>query len=88
MPQIASIHDTVKSFILTEFLPDENPDALQDSTPLITTGILDSIATLKLVAFLEQQFGIQIQAHETGVDHLNTLGDIERLVASKQGLET
>jgi acyl carrier protein len=88
MTQTASVHDTVKSFILTEFLPDENPGALEDSTPLITTGILDSIATLKLVAFLEKEFGIQIQAHEAGVDHLNTLGDIERLVASKQGLET
>ena len=88
MSQTASIHDTVKSFILTEFLPDEDPDALEDSTPLITTGILDSIATLKLVAFLEQQFGIQIQAHEAGVDHLNTLSDIARLVASKKGRET
>ena len=88
MSQTASIHDTVKSFILSEFLPDESPDALEDSTPLITTGILDSIATLQLVAFLEKQFGIQIQAHEASVDHLNTLSDITRLVASKKGLET
>lgn len=88
MSQTALIHDAVKSFILTEFLPDESPEALEDSTPLITTGILDSIATLKLVAFLEQRFGIQIQAHEASVDHLNTLSDITRLVASKKSLGT
>ena len=88
MSQTALIHDAVKSFILTEFLPDEDPDALEDSTPLITTGILDSIATLQLVTFLEEKFDIQIQAHEAGVDHLNTLSDITRLVASKKGLET
>jgi acyl carrier protein len=88
MSQIVFIHDTVKSFILDEFLPDESPDALEDSTPLITTGILDSIATLQLVTFLEEKFDIQIQAHETSVDHLNTLSDIVRLVASKKGVET
>jgi acyl carrier protein len=88
MSQIVFIHDTVKSFILDEFLPDESPDALEDSTPLITTSILDSIATLQLVTFLEEKFDIQIQAHETSVDHLNTLSDIVRLVASKKGVET
>jgi acyl carrier protein len=88
MSQIVFIHDIVKSFILDEFLPDESPDALEDSTPLITTGILDSIATLQLVTFLEEKFDIQIQAHETSVDHLNTLSDITRLVASKKGVET
>lgn len=74
----------VKDFILREFLPGEDPDELQEDTPLITGGILDSIATLKLVAFLEEQFGISIAAHEADVDHLNTLNDIAALVASKQ----
>jgi acyl carrier protein len=74
----------VKEFVLREFLPGEDPNELQDDTPLITGGILDSIATLKLVAFLEEQFGISIAAHEADVDHLNTLNDIASLVASKR----
>jgi acyl carrier protein len=74
----------VKDFILREFLPGEDPNELQDDTPLITGGILDSIATLKLVAFLEEQFGISIAAHEADVEHLNTLNDIAALVASKR----
>ena len=45
------INADVKGFILKEFLPGESPEQLTDSTPLITGGILDSIATLKLVAF-------------------------------------
>lgn len=78
------IESTVKDFILREFLPGEDPDELQEDTPLITGGILDSIATLKLIAFLEEQFGISIAAHEADVDHLNTLTDIASLVAGKQ----
>jgi len=78
------IQAKVKDFILSEFLPGEDANELQEDTPLITGGILDSIATLKLVAFLEEQFGVSIAAHEADVDHLNTLSDIGALVKSKQ----
>lgn len=80
----SAIQSSVKAYILNEFLPGEDPSALTDTTPLITTGILDSIAVLKLVTFLESQFGITLEAHETDAEHLNTLADITRLVASKQ----
>jgi acyl carrier protein len=73
----------IKGYILEEFLPGENPAALTDVTPLITGGILDSLATIKLVAFLEERFKIQIQAHETMVDYLDTISDIAQLVQSK-----
>ena len=79
------IKATVKSFILNEFLPGEDPAALTDATPLMTTGILDSIAVLKVVTFLENQFGITIEPHEAVVENLNTLSDICRLVMSKNG---
>jgi acyl carrier protein len=82
------IQAPVKDFILREFLPGEDPNELQEDTPLITGGILDSIATLKLVSFLEEQFGISVAAHEASVDYLNTIADIARLVRSKRGAKT
>lgn len=85
MPHNPRLEETVKGYIYKEFLPGEDPNELTHSTPLITTGILDSIATLKLVLFLEQQYRIQIQAHEVDVEHLNTIADICRLVDSKLG---
>lgn len=78
------VKEIIKDYILQEFLPGENPAALTDSTPLITGGILDSLATLKLVVFLEERFKIQIQAHETMADYLDTVSDIAQLVNSKQ----
>ena len=82
------IKNTVKTFILNEYLPGEDPVALTDGTPLMTTGILDSIAVLKMVTFLEDQFGIVIQPHEAVVENLNTLSDISRLVTSKRAAPT
>ena len=78
------IKSKVKSFILNEYLPGEDPAALTDTTPLMTTGILDSIAVLKLVTFLENDFGITIEPHEAVVENLNTLSDMARLVMSKR----
>jgi acyl carrier protein len=75
---------TVKTFILNEYLPGEDPAALTDGTPLMTTGILDSIAVLKIVTFLENQFHITIEPHEAVVENLNTLSDIARLVMLKK----
>ena len=78
------IQDVVREYILREFLPGEDPEELTGETPLITGGILDSISTLKLVVFLEETFGVTIEAHEAGVDHLNTLARIVELVDSKK----
>ena len=77
------IKNSIKSYILDEFLPGENPDLLTETTPLVTGGILDSLATLKLVAFLEQSYGIEIQPHEIGTDNLDTLLAIAKLVNTK-----
>jgi acyl carrier protein len=73
----------IQHFILSEFLANESPDELTVETPLITGGILDSISTLKLVTFLESRFGITIEAHEAGIDHLDSIKRIAVLVAMK-----
>jgi acyl carrier protein len=78
----------VKSFILNEYLPGEDPTALTDDTPLMTTGILDSIAVLKVVTFLENEFGISIQPREAVVKNLNTISDIVCLVTFKKASPT
>ncbi|MGH7505865.1 MAG: acyl carrier protein [Longimicrobiales bacterium] len=74
----------MKDFILREFLPGENPDELKADTPLFSSGILDSLATLRLSVFLEDGFGIRMAAHELSEENLGTIADIENLVASKK----
>lgn len=73
---------TVKGFILDRFLPGEDPQLLTPTTELIRSGILDSLATLELVTFLEERFGIQLEAHELA-GKLSSLAEIERLVNAK-----
>jgi acyl carrier protein len=74
----------VRQYILREFLPGVGEHELTDTTQLISGGILDSLATVKLVAALEERYGIEIQAHEASVTHLNTVDDIVALINDKR----
>lgn len=83
MPDKNAIMKATKEFILSEFLEGEDPDELTEDVELISSGILDSLATLKLVTFLENEYDVKIEAHEADEDNLNTLADIASLVESK-----
>ena len=78
------IRAQLRDYLLREYLPGEDPAELTDDTPLISGGILDSIGTLKLVVFLEDQFGVRVEAHETGIDHLDSIGLIVRFIDRKR----
>ncbi len=84
MPNQAQIQEAVRTYILEQFLPGEDPENLQPTTELATSGILDSIGTLQLVAFLEERFGITVEAHEADVHNLNSVESITALVHSKE----
>ena len=73
----------IKRFIMEEFLPGEDPDELTDTTPLISGGILDSIATLKLVMFMEDEFKVSFEPHEVDKENLDDLASIVRLLHTK-----
>ena len=77
------ITEAVKEFILKEFLLGQDPSELTEKTPLITSRVLDSLATIKLVAFLEETFKIKVKPHETDAEYMDTLADITNLVQSK-----
>ncbi len=78
-----SLQQELKDFIMKEFLPGESPDDLTETTPLISAGILDSIATLKLVMHIEETYGVSFEPHEVDKENLDTLNLITRLLRSK-----
>ena len=73
----------IKSYVLDAFLPGADPAELGDDTALISSGILDSLATVRLVTFLEDQYKIEIAAYEANADNLDSLAQIAALVRSK-----
>lgn len=80
---LQSIKRALKDYILEDLLPGEDPAALEDSTPLITGGVMDSIATIKFAAFVDQKYGVDLEAHELSADYIDTLAQMADLIFSK-----
>jgi acyl carrier protein len=75
--------EEIRQFILSEFLPGESASNLKDDTPLRSSGILDSVATLRLVSFLEERYGVELEAHEADVENFDQINSIAALMESK-----
>ena len=85
MSELQATEQALKDFILREFLEGDESEELTAETPLVSSGIMDSLATLKLVSWLEEEFGFAIEPHEADEEHLDTIGSIVALIASKRG---
>ena len=81
------IERAVREYLLSEPLQGEDPEALAGSTPLLTSGILDSIGITRLVMYLEDNFGVTISTQEVNAEHLNTVDLIVGTVIAKLDLK-
>ena len=77
------IKQQIRQF-LSELLPDGKMSNLGDDTPLRTSGILDSMALLRLVGLVEEKFGIEVSAYEAGIEHFDRIDDIAAFVQRKR----
>jgi acyl carrier protein len=75
---------TIRRFILCTHLPGESPDTLSDDTPLQSSGILDSLAVVGLIAFLEKEFQVELDVYDTAIERFDTIRDIASTVVRKQ----
>lgn len=73
----------VRKYIAENFLPNVPLAAIDDSMPLISGGVIDSIGMIGLVAFLESRFDVEFLPREIDVHGLDTLERIEELMRRK-----
>lgn len=77
------IIDTVRTFLLRECFQGQDDAEIPEDQSLIHSGLLDSVGTLKLVLFLEQSFGIDIDGSDIADGKIDTLTAIDTLVSTK-----
>lgn len=83
MEDKSATKEALRAYILSEFLPGESPRNLKDDTPLRTSGVLNSMGLLRLVSFVEDKYGIELEAHETGIEDFHTIDAIANLIERK-----
>ncbi len=77
------IKGTVRQYIFENHLGGELSQSLQDTTPLITSGLIDSIGVLSLINFLERRFAVEFTPREIGLHDLETVERIHQAIHRK-----
>ncbi|MBI4259021.1 MAG: acyl carrier protein [Actinobacteria bacterium] len=77
----ADVKDRIRRFIAEEVLFDEGRQ-VGDRDELLG-DVLDSLALLQLVEYIEQQFGFEVDDAEMVPENFRTLDDLERYVRSR-----
>lgn len=54
--------------------------AIDQNTPLISTGLIDSLHVAALLALLEQEYGKVINTRDVGTDNFDTPKQMERFL--------
>ncbi len=73
----------IRQFILENFYI-RDPSEVADDTLLVTNGIVDSTGMLEVIAFLEEQFGIEVADEETTPENLDSIDRMAAFVGRKQ----
>lgn len=79
-----SVITAVERFINDEILFGEEQTKLDPDESLLSSGILDSMALLRLVGFIEERFGVTVGDGELIPDNFETINQIEAFVGTKR----
>lgn len=70
---MSELKEKIKQFIMTEVNPERNLERLSDDEPLVDSGIVDSLGVLKIMAFLDEEFGIDLSAGQIKLQNFNSV---------------
>jgi acyl carrier protein len=77
---MSDLKQTIREYVVKEYLEDGDDREVADDTPLITGGIVDSFSMVSLKRFLERRYGIQIPDAEATPQAFDSVDSIAALV--------
>lgn len=81
MSEVAGFQDRIR----TLFLKEMHLDVASMDVDLFETGVIDSLAFVNLLVYLEQEFGIRISLDDLELDHFRSIARIAEFIASRNG---
>ncbi|MGQ0715419.1 MAG: acyl carrier protein [Gemmatimonadaceae bacterium] len=84
-----SLGPSLVRFISDNLIGDRAPASIDETTPLIDSGIIDSMGLLQIVTFIEERTGVRIPDDAVVPDNFQTVDSMERMVdALRSGVAT
>ncbi len=70
----------IRDYVAREYLEEGDEREINETTPLITGGIVDSFSMVSLKRFLEKKYSIKIPDEDASPDAFDTVQSIAALV--------
>jgi acyl carrier protein len=81
--QSSTIKDQIREFVRRELALPKGITSFTDDTSLTENGVVDSLGIFRLVAFLEEAFGVRVGDEEITAENLQSINIMEQFVISK-----
>jgi acyl carrier protein len=81
------ITKVVRDYIIREYVPEGDDQEISETTPLISSGIVDSFSMVSLLRFLEKKYAIHIPDSAATPEAFDTVERIVVLVRRFQKAE-
>jgi acyl carrier protein len=78
------MHETVREYIVDEYVDEDDDVEIENDTPLISSGIVDSFSMVSLKVFLEKKYDIKLPDSEATPEAFDTVNSIVELVKKHQ----
>jgi methoxymalonate biosynthesis acyl carrier protein len=76
--------EQLREYVTSRFAR-ERPTPIAPDDDLLREGVLDSIAIMEIIGFLETTCGVSVDGDEVTVDNFRSLAAMTRLVERKRG---
>lgn len=79
-----SIKQTIRRYILENFLFTDDESALQDDDSFLAAGMIDSTGVLEITLFIEETFGIKVKDDEMLPENLDSVDNLVAFIQRQQ----
>lgn len=76
--------DELWEYIQENCLAGEYPEEFDRDDNLIDSGVLDSLSTLNLVSYLEEEYEIRIKSEDITLENFGTVDQLAALIEKKK----
>ncbi len=78
------VKEQVRQYIIENFLFGDESPLENDSMSLLDGGIIDSVGVMELVAFLEQDFGLNVADEDLIPENLDSVSNLAAYIGREQ----
>ncbi|RPI82452.1 MAG: acyl carrier protein [Chloroflexi bacterium] len=77
------IDNIIERYIVDEIMMKGKDTKIEPDQSLLSSGVIDSLSILRLIAFIEDRFGITVDDDEVVPENFDTKNMIKSLILSK-----